>query len=77
VGQVTICLDERTERKLDIAARKSSLSKSRWIANLIRERAAEACPDEINGLAAGAWRDFPLADARRRDRGRDTDREPY
>ncbi len=75
MGQLTIYLDEETEKKLNALVKKSGLSKSRWIAELIREKAAQQWPNTVKELA-GAWKDFPLAEELRRFQTSDTDREP-
>lgn len=75
MGQVTIYLDPETEEKLINIVKKSGISKSKWIAALIREKTASTWPDHIADLA-GAWKDFPTAEEIRKDLGQDTKREP-
>ena len=75
MGQITIYLDEPTEKRLKASAKESGLSVSRWIANLIRERTALVWPREVAKLA-GAWRDLPTAEELREDLPDDTAREP-
>ena len=74
MGQVTIYLDPETERKMNKMVKKSGISKSRWIANLIQEKTADSWPDEIREMA-GAWEDFPTAEAIRGEMGKDVERE--
>jgi hypothetical protein len=74
MGQVTIYLDEKTEKKLNNMVNKSGLSKSKWIAELIREKTASTWPESVSELA-GAWKDLPEADEIRQALGRDIGRE--
>ena len=74
MGQVTIYLDEQTENKMINMVRKSGMSKSKWIAELIREKTATTWPAEVVE-AAGTWQDFPTAEEMRSDLGTDTKRE--
>ena len=76
MGQVTIYLDEETERRLEAAIRNSSVSKSRWICDLIKEKTADEWPEQVKKLA-GAWKSFPLAEELRRGLGQDDEREPF
>jgi hypothetical protein len=74
VGQITIYLDNETEKRMLMVVKKSRLSKSKWIAKLIREKTNSMWPETVVGMA-GAWRDFLEADALRKDLGRDAERE--
>ena len=74
MGQVTIYLDQQTETKLKTVIKKKGISKSKWIADLIREKTAVVWPDHIQKLA-GAWKDLPLAEEIRKDMGSDIKRE--
>ena len=75
MGQVTIYLDQQTETKMKIMIKKNGLSKSKWIADLIREKTANVWPDHIQKLA-GAWKDMPTAEEIRKNMGTDSEREP-
>ena len=75
MGQVTIYLDKETEVKLSNIVKKSGISKSKWIATLIREKTADTWPESIHNMA-GAWNDFPNAEEIRKDMGADIEREP-
>lgn len=59
MSQVTFYLDKDTQTLVDRAARASGMSKSRWVAEIIRKYAAEEWPDECLKLA-GRFADFPL-----------------
>ena len=74
MAQVTIYLDEGTERKMLSMIKKSGMSKSKWIAELIREKTAAAWPDSVVQLA-GAWTDLPSAEEIRSAMGEDAFRE--
>ena len=73
MGQVTIYLDEKTEKKMNNMVKKSGVSKSKWIAELIREKTDSFWPESVSGLA-GAWKDFPEAEDIRQSVGQDIDR---
>lgn len=74
MGQVTIYLDDETEQKVIANARMINISKSKWIANLIRERLVDDWPDTVRALP-GSWKDFPSAEELRAAQGADADRE--
>ncbi len=74
MGQVTIYLDPETERKMQAMVKRSGMSKSKWIANLIREKTTDVWPENIKQLA-GAWQDLPNSDEIRKDLGQDLERE--
>ncbi|MFT3799923.1 MAG: CopG family transcriptional regulator [Burkholderiaceae bacterium] len=59
MSQITLYLDESTDALLTQAAQASGMSKSRWVAELIRQHARDAWPADCVALA-GAFRDFPL-----------------
>lgn len=75
MGQVTIYLDSETERKMQKIIRKSGISKSKWIAGLIKEKAAGTWPETV-GTLAGAWADIPNVEEIRKKAGQDVPREP-
>ncbi len=74
MGQVTIYLDSETEKKMINVVKKSGLSKSKWIADLIKEKTTNTWPESIVKLA-GAWKDLPSAEEIREDMGIDAERE--
>lgn len=74
MGQVTIYVDDDTEKKLLSMVEKSGISKSKWIAELIREKAATTWPENVVRLA-GAWKDLPTAEEIRDKMGEDSNRE--
>ena len=73
MGQVTIYVDDNTEKKLLSMVEKSGISKSKWIAELIREKTATTWPENIIRLA-GAWKDLPTAEEIRDKMGEDSTR---
>lgn len=75
MGQITLYLDAETETKMKVAAKAAGVSQSRWVADLIREKAATHWPESIVRLA-GAWADFPTAEEIRAGLGEDAPREP-
>ena len=58
MGQVTVYLEGELEAKMTTVARTRRLSKSEWIATIIREKLTSEWPHEIRE-AAGSWGDFP------------------
>lgn len=74
MSQVTIYLDEETDQKMRKAARQAGLSRSQWLARLIREKTRNEWPTEVRE-AAGSWNDFPDADELRGSLGDDLPRE--
>jgi hypothetical protein len=74
MGQITIYLDSKTEKKMINTVKKSGKSKSKWVADLIREKTSGSWPENIIDLA-GSWSDMPTAEEIRKDMGRDVERE--
>jgi hypothetical protein len=71
--QVTLYLDQATAKRLKAAARRAGLSRSRWLAALIREREAGEWPQAVRELA-GSWAELETARGLRRRTGRDAPR---
>jgi len=74
MGQVTIYVDDNTEKKLLSMVERSGISKSKWIGELIREKTATTWPENVIRLA-GAWKDLPTAEEIRDKMGEDSNRE--
>lgn len=74
MGQVTIYIDDDTEKKMLKMIEKQGISKSKWIAELIREKASATWPESVVKLA-GAWKDLPTAEEIRKGMGKDARRE--
>ncbi len=74
MGQVTIYLDSETEKKMQRIIKKRGISKSKWIADLIKEKAATSWPENVVSLA-GAWADIPASEEMRKRIGSDAPRE--
>lgn len=74
MGQVTIYLEEEIEQKMIANAKAMKLSKSKWIANVIREKLTDEWPATVRALP-GSWSDFPsieeLRDMEQADAGRE------
>lgn len=74
MSQVTIYLDSDTEQRMREAAQQAGLSRSQWLARLIREKTRSDWPDEVRE-AAGSWQDFPEAEELRANQGDDASRD--
>ncbi len=59
MSQLTLYLDDATQVLLDQAAQANGVSKSRWVADIIRKYAAHEWPQDCLALA-GRFTDFPL-----------------
>ena len=73
MGQVTIYLEDEIEKKMSAAAKSEHLSKSKWVASLIKAKVASEWPESITHLA-GAWKDLSLAEEDRVSLGQDVER---
>lgn len=62
MAQITLYLDDDTQALVDQAAKAHGLSKSRWVADIIRKYAAHEWPQDCLALA-GRFADFPLREA--------------
>ena len=76
MGQVTIYLEDEVEEKMSVAAKSEQISKSKWVAALIKEKVVSEWPESIARLA-GAWKDLPLAEEDRANLGKDVERETF
>ena len=74
MGQVTIYLEDEIEEKMSQAAKSEHVSKSKWVASLIKAKVASEWPGSITQLA-GAWKDLSLAAEDRASLGEDIERE--
>ena len=74
MGQVTIYLDSETEKKMSNAIKKTGISKSKWISDLIKQKMTSTWPENIVKLA-GVWTDLPTAEDIRKNMAEDADRE--
>ena len=74
MGQVTIYLDDEIEKRMTADAKAMKLSKSKWIANVIREKLVDEWPANVRKLA-GSWDDFPTLEDIRESEQRDITRE--
>ena len=59
MSQITLYLDPAVQALVDQAAQANGMSKSRWVAELIRKYAAHEWPLDCLALA-GKFPDFPL-----------------
>jgi predicted transcriptional regulator len=76
MAQVTIYLDEDTEKRVKKAARSERVSLSKWIASALRQKTEATWPKAVLDLE-GAWPDFPSLDQLRRAAPRDVRREKF
>lgn len=73
MGQVTIYLDDDTEKAARAAADSDGVSLSKWIAQRIQKGAGAEWPAAVRELA-GAWPDLPSAEQIRRPSSKDAAR---
>jgi hypothetical protein len=73
MSQITLYLDEATQALVDQAAKANGVSKSRWVADLIRTHAAHDWPQDCLALA-GRFTDFLLIDEAQTRLGTDAPR---
>jgi hypothetical protein len=68
MGQITLYLDPETEKSMAAAAKAAGTSKSRWVAELIRQQTASEWPGAVARLA-GSWAldDFPTLEEIRQE----------
>ncbi len=76
MAQVTLYLDDETADRLKKAAKQAGLSRSRFLARLVREKTVMEWPQAVKDLA-GAWPDLETVERRRRRDGRDARRVKF
>jgi len=76
MAQVTIYLEDDVVDKMKSAAKESSISQSKWVSNLIRNKVSTQWPDSVKNLA-GSWADMPDAEILREGFGQDAPRESF
>ena len=59
MSQITLYLDDATQALVEQAAAASGMSKSRWVAEMVRKYAGHEWPKGFSELA-GRFTDFPL-----------------
>ncbi len=59
MSQITLYLDDTTQSLVEQAAAASGMSKSRWVAEIVRKHAGHEWPRNFIELA-GKFADFPL-----------------
>lgn len=74
MSQVTIYLDEQTDKKLRHAVEQSGISKSQWITRLIKEKISTEWPEGVREMV-GEWQDVPEQEEIRSSAGKDLPRE--
>ncbi|MEW5771583.1 MAG: CopG family transcriptional regulator [Pseudomonadota bacterium] len=73
MSQITLYLDDATQALVDHAAQANGMSKSRWVAEIIRKYAAQEWPRDCLELA-GRFADFPLREDRPAEQAADVPR---
>ena len=78
MGQITIYLDDETDRLVKSYVKASGESASKWVADAVRKRARSEWPADILSLF-GSWKndDFPDAAELRKGYGKDVPRETF
>lgn len=76
MGQVTIYLEDEIEKKMNAAMKSAQVSKSKWVAQLIREKVADDWPQSIVDMA-GTWNGFPAIDDIRETQTADAARDKF
>lgn len=76
MGQVTIYLEDELEAKMVADAKARKLSKSKWVAAIIREKLINEWPHEVRETA-GSWGDFPSLEEIRGEVHLDSKREIF
>ena len=76
MGQVTIYLEDELAKRMRQRAQGEGVSQSQWIARLIEEKLERSWPASVKALA-GAWPDFPEAEALRQSQAPDHPREAF
>ena len=78
MGQLTIDLDDETEKLLRDQLDASGESASKWVADAIRKHAQSEWPPDVVALL-GSWRDsdFPDPEDLRKGYGTDVPRETF
>jgi hypothetical protein len=74
MGQITIYLDDETEKKMRRVVRSRQISQSKWVAGLIRKSLREEWPESVRQIP-GSWDDAPMAEELRAGLTADTARE--
>ncbi len=68
--QISLYLDDATLALVEHVAKANGVSKSRWVAGIIRKRAAHDWPQDCLELA-GRFADFPLREQPQSQRSAD------
>jgi hypothetical protein len=74
MGQVTIYLDDETEKHAREAAQAKGISLSKWVAEKVQRGARSEWPPAVRKLA-GKWADLESAEKIRQRAGGDIARE--
>lgn len=77
MAQVTIYLDEDTEARMKRAAEEAGMSRSRWVAEVVREKTTSTWPESFRRLVGSWGEDFPEVEEIRKRLGDDLPRHPF
>jgi hypothetical protein len=75
VPRITVYLDPKTMGLVETAAGRAGVSRSSWIADVVRGKCSDEWSQEVKDLA-DAWSDFPDLDEIRTFDVPDCPREP-
>ena len=73
MAQLTLDIDDSTQRRLRDAAARRNVSQSQYVADLITRATEPGWPEEVLTLA-GSIQDFPTADDLRKGMASDDER---
>jgi hypothetical protein len=76
MSQITLYLDDATQALVEQAAKANGVSKSRWVADIIRTYASHDWPRDCLALA-GRFTDFPLREDAPAMQGEDVPRHGF
>ena len=76
MSQITLYLDDATQALVEQAAKANGVSKSRWVADIIRTYASHDWPQDCLALA-GRFADFPLREDAPAMQGEDVPRHGF
>ena len=76
MNQITLYVDENTQSKMRLRAKKAGLSISKWLTRLINKEINQNWPEEIKAMP-GSWNDFPNLSDIRAGTGKDGSREEF
>jgi hypothetical protein len=76
MSKITVYLNDAAQALVDRCAKAHGLSKSRWVAEIIRKYTAHEWPQDCLALA-GRFADFPLREQAQTEQSVDTARVSF